>query len=290
MLAAFAFAFGGSAAWRIQHIGQIMSFAWLPVTLWLLARALDRRSALYGAAAGAVAALLVLGRDQVAFLGVLMLSAYAPIASRRTTRPKLSGAYAARSPARSSASTIIAVPLAFTLELAAHSNRPEIDLDGAFKGSLPPASFWTLISANMFGTDGPLKDFWGPPAGERDLFLARNMTDVYMGALTLVSLLAALGRRFFSNKEIRFFAAAALCFRPLCLRPLHAGLRASSIISPASILAPARRRHLPVLRDSRGSRRLWLQSHRARRGHAAHGLRSSAPSPRCSRSRCLSRA
>ena len=64
-------------------------------------------------------------------------------------------------PARSSGLTIIAVPLAFTLELAAHSNRPEIDLDGAFKGSLPPGSFWTLISANMFGTDGPLKGFLG---------------------------------------------------------------------------------------------------------------------------------
>ena len=71
LLAAFAFAYGGSAAWRIQHTGQIMSFSWLPVTLWLLARALDRRSAAYGAAAGAVAAFMVLGRDQIAFLGVL---------------------------------------------------------------------------------------------------------------------------------------------------------------------------------------------------------------------------
>ena len=53
LLAALAFAFGGSAAWRIQHVGQIMSLAWLAVTLWLLARALDRRSALYGAAAAA---------------------------------------------------------------------------------------------------------------------------------------------------------------------------------------------------------------------------------------------
>ena len=211
LLAALAFAFGGSAAWRIQHVGQIMSLAWLPVTLWLLARGLDRRSALYGAAAGAAAALLVLGRDQVAFLGVLMLSAYAAYRVATDDLPKLS----AVTPLAAGALvglTIIAVPLAFTLDLAAHSNRPEIDLDGAFKGSLPPGSFWTLISANMFGTDGPLKNFWGPPAGERDLFLARNMTDLYMGELTLVSLIAALGRRFLSNKEVRFFAAAALFF------------------------------------------------------------------------------
>ncbi|MGZ9409676.1 MAG: hypothetical protein ACXW3J_03485, partial [Methylocystis sp.] len=211
LLAALAFAFGGSAAWRIQHVGQIMSLAWLPVTLWLLARGLDRRSALYGAAAGAAAALLVLGRDQVAFLGVLMLSAYAAYRVATDESPKLS----AVTPLAAGALvglTIIALPLAFTLELAAHSNRPEIDLDGAFKGSLPPGSFWTLISANMFGTDGPLKNFWGPPVGERDLYLARNMSNVYMGELTLVSLIAALGGRFFSDKEIRFFAAAALFF------------------------------------------------------------------------------
>jgi len=211
LLAALAFAFGGSAAWRIQHVGQIMSLAWLPVTLWLLARGLDRRSALYGAAAGAAAALLVLGRDQVAFLGALMLSAYAAYRVATDESPKLS-AVAPLAAGALTGLTIIAVPLAFTLELAAHSNRPEIDLDGAFKGSLPPGSFWTLISANMFGTDGPLKNFWGPPAGERDLFLARNMTNVYLGELTLVSLIAALGRRFLSNKEIRFFAAAALFF------------------------------------------------------------------------------
>jgi hypothetical protein len=211
LLAALAFAFGGSAAWRIQHVGQIMSLAWLAVTLWLLARALDRRSALYGAGAGAVAALLVLGRDQVAFLSVLMLSAYAAYRIATDQSPKLS-AVAPLAAGGLVGLTIIAVPLAFTLELAAHSNRPEIDLDGAFKGSLPPGSFLTLISANMFGTDGPLKDFWGPPVGERDLFLARNMANVYMGELPLVALIAAMGRRFFSNKEIRFFAVAALFF------------------------------------------------------------------------------
>lgn len=211
LLAALAFAFGGSAAWRLQHVGQIMSLAWFAVTLWLLARALDRRSALYGAAAGAVAAFLVLGRDQIAFLSVLTLSAYAAYRIATDDSPILS----AVTPLAAGALvglTITAVPLAFTLELAAHSNRPEIDLDGALKGSLPPGSFLTLISASMFGTDGPLKDFWGPPVGERDLFLARNMANVYMGELTLITLIAAMGRRFLSNKEIRFFAAAALFF------------------------------------------------------------------------------
>ncbi len=33
LVAALAFAFGGSAAWRIQHTGQVMSLSWFPVTL-----------------------------------------------------------------------------------------------------------------------------------------------------------------------------------------------------------------------------------------------------------------
>ncbi|ARN81467.1 YfhO family protein [Methylocystis bryophila] len=210
LLAALAFAFGGSASWRIQHTGQIMSLAWLPVTLWLLARALDGRSALWGAAAGVSAAFMVLGRDQIAFLSVLLLAAYAVFrfatdaASWKTAiRPLVSGALAG--------GALIAVPLLFTLLLAAQSNRPSIDLDGAFKGSLPPGSFFTLICANLFGVDGPLKDFWGPPSqafGTTDIYLARNMATIYLGALPLVALAASFGKRFLAPAEIRFFVAA----------------------------------------------------------------------------------
>jgi hypothetical protein len=214
VMAALAFAFGGSASWRIQHTGQVMSLAFLPVTLWLLARALDRRSAAYGAAAGVAAAFLVLGRDQIAFLSVLLLAAYAlnrvftgdaPIWS--AARPLGAGALAGVA--------IVALPLLWTLDLAANSNRPEIGLDDAFKGSLPPGSFLTLVVANLFGVDGPLEDFWGPPSqvfGTTDIYLARNMATFYMGALPLAALTAAVGRKFFDNKDIRFFSVATILF------------------------------------------------------------------------------
>ena len=112
---------------------------------------------------------------------------------------------------------IIAVPLALTLELAAQSNRPAIDLDGALRGSLHPASLLTLVSANLFGTDGPLKDFWGPPSaafGVADLFLARNMGDIYMGALPLLALVAAVApacRRRSRDALLRRRGARARC-------------------------------------------------------------------------------
>src|SRR3954469_13447161 len=64
LVAALAFAFGGSASGRLQHVGQVMSLSYLPVALWLLARALDRSSWRYGALSGVAAAMIVLGRDQ----------------------------------------------------------------------------------------------------------------------------------------------------------------------------------------------------------------------------------
>src|SRR5882672_2991500 len=42
VIAALIFEFGGSAASRLQHTGQIVSLAYVPIALWLVARTLDR--------------------------------------------------------------------------------------------------------------------------------------------------------------------------------------------------------------------------------------------------------
>ena len=52
LIAALAFCYGASMAWRIQHIGQVLSLAYLPIAMLCLDRALARRSIVYGAAAG----------------------------------------------------------------------------------------------------------------------------------------------------------------------------------------------------------------------------------------------
>src|SRR5262249_62097404 len=54
LVAATAFALGGSASARIQHTGQVVRLAYLPLALLLLARALERSSGRVGLAAGAV--------------------------------------------------------------------------------------------------------------------------------------------------------------------------------------------------------------------------------------------
>ena len=70
LVAALAFTFGGAASARIQHTGQVVSLAYLPLILWLLARALERSSWRAGLAAGALAGLMAIGRDQVALLSL----------------------------------------------------------------------------------------------------------------------------------------------------------------------------------------------------------------------------
>ena len=73
LVAALAFSFGGSAASRIQHVGQVESLVFLPLALWMLARALERSSWRAGAGAGVFAAMIVLGRDQVSLIAVYVL-------------------------------------------------------------------------------------------------------------------------------------------------------------------------------------------------------------------------
>jgi hypothetical protein len=214
VVAAISFTFGCSAAWRIQHTGQILSLSYLPVAWWLLDRALTRRSAGYGLAAGLVAGVMVLGRDQVAWLGAWLLVGVVLWfwASSGGFRAAIRSSLAPLGAGIVGGTLAAGLPLLMTVLLAGDSNRPAIDYEGAAKGSLHPASLLTAFTANLFGTDGPLADFWGPPSpawGPVDLFLARNMGDVYVGAIPLLALLAlGVARGAFAAREIRFAVVA----------------------------------------------------------------------------------
>jgi hypothetical protein len=214
LLAAIVFAFGGSAAWRIQHVGQVLSLAWFPLALFALSRALDRGSLGWGAVAGLFAGLMALGRDQIAWFFALILAGLVIVRALsepglpgkvgRFVRP-LVGGFAA-------GTLVVGAPLALTLALALDSNRPSIILSEVVKASLHPASLLTFVVPNLYGVDGPLAQFWGPPSvafGVTDLALARNMGEVYIGALALAVLVAtAFGLRR-ADRDIRFFACAA---------------------------------------------------------------------------------
>lgn len=220
LVAALMFAFGGSAAWRLQHTGQVMSLAYVPLALWLLARALARGSLMSGLAAGAIAGLLAAGRDQVAMLGLFLLAGFAvwqTLAAdavhaglRRAAGPLLACIVAA---------TLVAVvPLTFTALLALESNRPAFDFVSAGRGSLHPVHLLTFAVSDLFGAADPRVDYWGPPSfawnaafAPSGLFLAQNMGQLYAGILAPMLILGtglAAGRLW--DREIRFFALALL--------------------------------------------------------------------------------
>ena len=203
LVAALAFAFGASAAWRIQHVGQILSLAYAPIVLWLLLRALRRRSLPYGLVAGIAAGILALGRDQVAYLALWLLVGTVAVHWRRaglrgTAGPLVAGTLAG--------ALVIGVPLLLTLFLAEASNRPAIPYSDAARGSVHSALLLTALIPNLFGVDGPFLDYWGPPSprwGETDLVLARNMGVVYAGALPFALLVAGAAKGVLWAREIR---------------------------------------------------------------------------------------
>ena len=213
LLSAIAFAFGAAMAWRIQHIGQVMSLAYLPVTLLLLDRALTRRSLAYGIATGVAAGLLVLGRDQVALLSVYFLIAY--VASVWLAAEHRGAAIGKSilplSAAALAGLIVICIPVVMTALVEADSNRPSIDLEGAGRGSLHPALFLTALAPDVFGATGHTGEYWGPPSGrwkDTGLYIAQNMGQMYMGALPSALLIWAAITGVAFQSGIRVFTAA----------------------------------------------------------------------------------
>jgi hypothetical protein len=218
LLAALALAFGGSANGRLQHIGQVMSLAYLPVAMLFLSRALDRGSWRYGALAGAAGALIALGRDQVALLELYVLGGYVLAhwcgAGFRT---RLRASLLPLAADAIAGVLIIALPILFTELLATDSNRPEISFFNAGRGSMHYSHVLSLIFPDLFGAMDPKVPFWGTGGfawnerfGMADLFLAQNMTLLYAGALGPLLLTFGALRGWLWSREIRFFSIVAL--------------------------------------------------------------------------------
>jgi hypothetical protein len=212
LIAALAFSYGASMAWRIQHVGQVLSLAYLPMTLLCLDRALARRSLVYGAAAGLAAALMVLGRDQIAMLSVYLLAGFTvwrffqaerPLAEAWASLPSLAAAAVA-------GLVVVAVPVLLSALLAAESNRVTIDYIGAGRGSLHPALLISAFIPELFGPSGRMADYWGPPsfAWNAGVYLAQNMGQVYLGAIPLLLLILTGLRGLLWEREVRFYTVA----------------------------------------------------------------------------------
>ncbi|MBX9925915.1 MAG: hypothetical protein K2Y05_06120, partial [Hyphomicrobiaceae bacterium] len=198
LVAALAFGFGAAMAWRVQHTGQVMSLAYLPLVMFLLDRALDtdrledgdrrhpveprsfRRRLLYGLGTGIAAACLVLGRDQVALLAVYLLAGFVVwrlLASPAGPSVAVARSFGPLALAAVAGVAIIAIPVALTAALADQSNRPAIDYVSAGRGSLHPALGLTLFIPDLFGPSGSMWDYWGPPSFQWDQVWGRPRSE-----------------------------------------------------------------------------------------------------------------
>lgn len=212
-VAALAFAFGAAAAWRIQHVSQVFSLCWWPIAWWALARALDRRSILWGTGAGLAAALMVLGRDQVAMLCAYLLAAIVVAHWASAERPwaRIGATLAPLTAAALAGALVVIVPVLMSALWGAESNRTVIDEIGAGRGSLHPGHLLTWVVGNLYGAAGPLAEHWGPPSpiwGDTGLFLARNMGNLYAGALPLLLVLGLMRTGAVLDRDIRFVSLA----------------------------------------------------------------------------------
>ncbi|MEZ5844719.1 MAG: hypothetical protein R3D27_13435 [Hyphomicrobiaceae bacterium] len=213
LLAALVFAFGASASWRVQHIGQVQSYALFAVALLALTRALDRGSIVYGVGAGVAAGLMIVEPDQVALIGAYLLAMLVIVhvmacpgrrlvESRRIAAPLAAGAIAG--------ALIVLVPLVMTVLFAAASSRPAIPFAEAARGSLHPVSLLTAIIADLFGALSQTVDYWGPYSETWDpneLTLSQNMSQVYAGILPVVLIIVVgFGRGWLFAREIRPYA------------------------------------------------------------------------------------
>ncbi|WP_454615710.1 hypothetical protein [Bradyrhizobium cenepequi] len=219
LVAALAFAFGGSANSRLQHTGQIISLAYLPLTLWMLSRALERSSWRAGLVAGVFGGLLAIGRDQVALISLYVLVGFVAYhwIDGDDWRKRMHASIKPLAACCLAGILIAAIPVTLTALLAERSNRPEIGWVLAGQGSLHPAHLLTLAFADLYGAMDPAIDYWGPATsywkttlGGADLSLAQNMGLIYAGALLLVVIVSfGIVRRLAWSREIRFFSIAA---------------------------------------------------------------------------------
>lgn len=215
VVAAIVFMLGGSASARLQHTGMILSYGYFPLALWLLEEAMDRRSYGYGILFAVSATLMVIGRDQVAFLCALTLIGVA--AHRVWTAPRRLAYLRSRLglliTMGSIGAALLAVPVILTMQFLATSTRPSFGFGVAAMGSLPPESLATILFGNIFGSLRWTYDYWGPDwhSLAEGTWTDRATNYLFIGTVPALFILwhGIAGGRLFA-REFRFFLLVGL--------------------------------------------------------------------------------
>jgi hypothetical protein len=210
VIAAMIFILGGSASGRLQHTGIIFSYGFFPFALLLLEETLDRRSYSFAGLFAVVAALMTVGRDQVAFLCALSLIGLVVYRTCEADRPGLYlrqriGVLVTMGFA---GGALLAIPTLLTMQFLMTSNRPSFGFGVAAMGSLPPESLATLMFGNVFGSLRWTYDYWGPDwhSLAEGTWTDRATNYLFVGSIPALLVLwhGIAGGRLFA-REFRFF-------------------------------------------------------------------------------------
>ncbi|WP_414473865.1 YfhO family protein [Microvirga sp. M2] len=215
VVAAIVFMLGGSASARLQHTGIILSYGYFPLALWLLEEAMDRRSYRFGVLFAVSATLMVIGRDQVAFLCALTLIGVA--VHRIWSAPRrlayLRSRFGLLLVMGLIGAALLAVPVILTMQFLATSTRPSFGFGVAAMGSLPPVSLATILFGNIFGSLRWTYDYWGPDwhSLAEGTWTDRATNYLFIGTIPALFLLwhGIAGGRLFA-REFRFFLILGL--------------------------------------------------------------------------------
>ncbi|MBB4039983.1 hypothetical protein GGR34_001630 [Microvirga flocculans] len=213
--AALVFMLGGSATARLQHTGMIFSYGFFPLAFWLLEEALDRRSYRYGILFVLSAVLMVIGRDQVAFLCALTLIGVAAhrIGTDRQPFAYLKSRLGLLATMGLLGGALMAVPVVLTMQFLATSTRPSFGFGVAAMGSLPPESLATILFGNVFGSLRWTYDYWGPDwhSLSEGTWTDRATNYLFIGTVPALLLLwhGIAGGRLFA-REFRFFLVVGI--------------------------------------------------------------------------------
>ena len=210
-LAALIFMLGGAASSRLQHTGMIISYSFFPAAFWCLGtRRWSEAPSDSPCCLAFFAALMALGRDQVAYLLCMVLAGRAAFAVFSSGAPLAYLGAARRAGVRrirNRRHSLRSGPA--TMQFLGDSNRPGIAFGVAAAGSLAPVNLITLFVPNFFGSLDRLYDYWGP---DYDTMTRADWTDravdyLFVGTLPILLIvwhgigagrLLARGVRFFS--------------------------------------------------------------------------------------------
>ena len=206
LIGAIVFMAGGVAAARLEHVPDVLAYAWSPVVLLALRYFLSapdlRRGLLFGLAAAALITQLV----QVTYLLVLMIVGYFFVASLAHWRR-----YGAAQRWQWMGGVMVAVLVAligglpqliFSWAYVALSNRASLPLAAAADASLDPRALLSLIDPNAWQA---LRGEYSGPASRVESFL-------YIGALPMLFLLGLrkAWRPKAQRRQLLFFGAVAV--------------------------------------------------------------------------------